>query len=217
MVQDGLDGLVEQFQTEAFHQLADAPLTGAAGGNLGVQVANNAVRHAGIETQQVFDFLVEHAGLVELQAGHEQAFLEDIRGIEDVAGVLLPEIEPVLLDGRIAHQFTAGEDGRDGQHVQRMRRGPVGIAGQQQVAGLQVLFADELDSLHQAVVIPAREDGQAGRLRQHSAFPVINTEAEIAQFVDHRAVRGAHEVAFHLARGGEQVVVDDLYCDGIKP
>ncbi len=122
----------------------------------------------------------------------------------------------MLFDGGVTHQLAAGEDRRDGQYVQRVGRRPVGIAGQEQVAGLHGVGADEFNGLLQAVIIAAGEDGQAGRFGQHAAVFVVYAEAEVPHFVDDRAVGGAHEVAFHLARGGEQKIVDDLGGDGVQ-
>ncbi len=92
MVENGLYRLVEGLQPETFNKGGDAALPGAAGGDLGVQVADDAFRQTGVKAKQVLDFLVEHAGLVKLEAGHQQAFLEDVDRIEDVTGILLAEI-----------------------------------------------------------------------------------------------------------------------------
>ena len=135
MVKDFLRGLEEGSQTVTLDEADHAAFARAAGGHLSVQVADDAFWHAAVEAQQVDDFLVENATFVQLHGGQDQAFLKDIDGIQDVAGVLLPHIEPVLFDGGITDQLTASEDGRNGQHIQRMSGGPVRIIGEDQIAG----------------------------------------------------------------------------------
>ena len=80
---------------------------------------------------------------------------------------------------------------------------------------MDIVIAEEFDHFVQPVIITAGKHGQARRLGQQPAFPVIQAEAEIMHLVYQGAVGGAHQVAVHLARRRQQVIVYYFYRDGI--
>ena len=108
------------------------------------------------------------------------------------------------------------EDGGEGQHIHRMSGRPVGVGSEDEVTGFEVFDADEFHGFLESVVIAAGEDGQAGCFGQQAAVLVINAEAKVADFIDDGGIGGAHEVAFHLPRRREVIIMYDLDGDRIQ-
>ena len=215
VVEDLVDCGLERLDAELLDELLHAPLAGPARRDLRVDVADHAIRHSAVEPDQVLEVGVEDAFLVDLRAGEHEPLLEDRRGVEDVAGILLAEVEPVDLHRGEAHQPVLVEDRRRREDVERVVRAPVRVVEEDEVAGVDVVLAQVLDHLVQRVVVAAREHGEPRRLGHHPQLAVVEREAEVVDLVDDRVVRRPDEVPVHLPRAREQVVVDDLDGDRI--
>ena len=119
---------------DAVQQLREPALAGADGGDLGVQVADARVRHAGVEPQQV-EPLADG-----LAPGHDagwpeaQPLLVDVRGAHDRAGVDGADVVPVRARGAEADQLAAEEDRPDHRHVMQVRSLHVAVVHNEDIA-----------------------------------------------------------------------------------
>ena len=79
-------GEFEGFEPVALDQLDHAVGTDAGGGDLGIHVANDEIRHADIVAHDLPDHLVLHATVVDLDRLELQPFGIGVDRLDDAAG-----------------------------------------------------------------------------------------------------------------------------------
>ena len=110
MPENTFHGRVEGLPAKFLKNLYQPLVAGPCGCDLGIQIAQYRLWHAGVETDELQDLFVRLTFLVNLRTRKNQAFLMHVGGVEHVAGVLGTEIHPVRADARV------------GERLGRMRR-----------------------------------------------------------------------------------------------
>ncbi len=185
----------------------EAPLAGLHRGDLGAEVAHRALGQPHVVLDDRNQFLVDHALAVHLHDRHLQAFGEDVGGgaVERAA-----DVRPMRHAAGERHQLALPEH-RDGErHVVEMAAGDVGVVGQQDVAGIEVLDAVMLELGLHRVAHAADEHRQAEPDRDGVALRVEQPDGEVERLVDDHVVGGAHQVGLHLLGRGDETVAHDF-------
>ena len=141
-----------------------------------------------------------------------QAFGINVGGhaVEDAANVL-----PVRHAGGKRNDLALVKN-RDGKRqVVQVGTSDVGVVGQQNVAGVDVVQPPMVDLGLDHVAHAADEHGQPQANRQGLALPVEQTHGEVQGFVNDHVVGRAHQHRLHLFGGRNQAVAHQLHRHGV--
>ena len=82
---------------------------------------------------------------------------------------------------------------------------PVGIIEKNDIAGLEVLFADVLHALAYRMVVGAEEEGQARSLGDQLELTTVDRDTKVENFVDDGVECRSNEGVPHLPGSREQI------------
>ena len=158
------------------------------------------------------ELLVRHALAIDLHDRHLQAFGVDVGGgaVERAA-----DVRPMRHAAGERHHLAVVEDRHRECHVIEMAAGDVGVVGQQDVAGIEILHAVVIELGLHGVAHAADEHRQAEPDRHRIALRVEQPDGEIERLVDDHVVGGAHQVGLHLLGRGDETVAHDFGGDRI--
>ena len=187
--------------------LEEAPLAGLDRRDLGAEVAHRALGQAHVGLDDRDQLLVRHALAIDLHDRHLQAFGVDVgRGAVERAA----DVGPVRHAAGERHHLAVVEDRHGEGHVVEVAAGDVGVVGEQDVAGIEVLDAVVRELGLHRVAHAADEHRQAEPDRDRVALRVEQADGEIERLVDDHVVGGAHQVGLHLLGRGDETVAHDF-------
>ncbi len=96
-----------------------------------------------------------------------------------------------------------------------MAAGDVGVIGQKNVAGFDILPAEMFQLGPDGFCHAADEGGQSETDRNRLRVRGEQPDGEIQRLVDDHVVGGAHQIGLHLFRDGHHAVADDFDQNGI--
>ena len=240
VVEEGGLVLVDDGPAVAVDHLLEAALAGAAGGDLGGEVAAALVGRAGVAAEEGDDLLVDLAGADELERRDDEALLEELGRAGEGAGGHAADVGVVCAVGDEADEGLAaggvcpsicgtgrpfdrlranvhpslrgGEDGGDEGDVVEVGAAEVGVVEGDDVAGveLEALEGGGDGSGHGAEV-----DGDVGGLRDHVAVWVKEGAGVVLALLDVGGEAGAAKGDAHLLGDGGEEVLEDLEGYGV--
>ena len=210
-VEDRLEARLDRVAAEALEQLGHAAGAHQAGLHLAVEIGGEHVGHAGVAPDDGEHRLVAHAGAVELDRRHGEAFLEHRRrGAGHRAGHAPADVVVVTEGLDVGDDFALMEN-RHGRaqvgQVPDRAFGQVGVVHQEHVAGLHGL---RREIAHHGV-----GHGGIGTAGELAAIAVEQADAVVVRFADHRRARGALDRVFDLRLDGIERAFDDLQDDRV--
>ena len=210
--QDLLDRPGHGVAAELGDDLDQAALTGAQTGDLGVHVTDDQLGHAAVEADQLDDLTVEHAALEHLRAGEQDPLLVHVGRVQHVAGILGAEVHPMGAHADEPQQrVVAVEHRSEHRRVIGVGSVPVRVVQQHHITTTQLTQPDVLHPLAQRIIIRPQEAGESGRFRQQAEAIVVDGDAEVEDFVDHRVERRADQRRPHLLRRRHQIAAHHLH------
>ena len=156
--------------------------------------------------------VVDHAAVVQFHDRDLQAFGIDVRGH---AAERAADVEPMRHAAGEADQGSLVEDRQRQRDVIEVAAGEIGVVGDVDVAGLDVLLAEMLDLRLHGLRHAADEHRQADADRNRLALGGEQAGGEIERLVDDDVVGGAHEVGLHFLSHRDDAVAHDLGDDRI--
>jgi len=197
-------------------ELGDAPLAGAAAGDLRAQIAQRGARVAHVGGQDVEDRRDGLAGVHQLHRRQDQALGEDLRVVRCLgAGDLAADVD-VVRDGRGDRDEIAPDEDRAEQHdVGRVRAALVGIVGDVDVAGLPAGQRVRRDHVPEGGRHDAELGGDGARLRQHLALRSEEAAGIVVHVPDDRGIGGAPQRHRHLLGDADQRLLEDVAVDRV--
>ena len=196
--------------------LDQAALAGAAGRDLGPQVADHLDRLARVLLEDADHARVLAAGLVELEQGQPQPLLVDLGRVHGDR----PRREPADVDvvrhrRGVPLELALVEDRLDHVEVRQVLAAEaVRIVGDEHVAGLDVLAEVLAHVPHDRRERPEL-DGEGQTLRDELALAVAERRRVVHRVADDGRVGAAHHDERHLVGHRRERVLDHLEGDGI--
>ena len=215
MVADCVHRLEQRVDPVLLGDLSETHVSRVNCRDLCLQVADRALGEAAVEPDDVEDVAPFNAPLVDPDRGEEDALLRHVRRVENVACVLLFEIEQVDPAGRETDQRARRIDRAKHEDIERVRRRPIRVIEHEHVTARHVLSADELNRPLHAELVRAREDRDPWGFSDGVAVRVVQTDTVVVDLIDDGVVRGTTQIAGHLLRRREHAVPDDLGGDRV--
>ena len=197
-------------ETEAGDDRLQTLLAGAAGGDLGVHVADQRVAEPAVAAEEVDQVLARLVAGDDLGRSPADALLVDVGRVHRHAGVLAADVEPVRAGGGEADQLAVDEDRAEDRGVVEVRALQVGVVHVEDVARLVDVDAERLGGELDADLEVAHEQGHAGGLTEDVGVLVEEGDGAVEPFVDDGGVGRAEEGRVHVLGAGQEEVADDL-------
>src|SRR5262249_49108819 len=216
-VPDRLNAVVDGTAPIARDELAEAAHAELATGDLRAQIAQSSLGKAQIVVDDLPERVVALASVVDLERAQLQSFLIDLRGLDRAEPLAhAADVDPMGAAGGERHHLACVEAGRVDHDIVEMLPAHETVVHDDDVAWREAAEAIALDAVLHRDAEVGEEDRQAALvLRDHSAFAIDQTAAEVAHLVDHHVVGGLAQCARHLVGIGIDGVAHDLDGDGI--
>ena len=196
----------------ALDQLEVAPLAGRDRHDLRAQVAERLLGQAHVHGDDVDQLLVDLAAAAVLHDGDLDPLGVDVgRDRAERAA----HVEPVRHAAGEADQLPLVEDRHGEGEVVEVAAGRVGVVGDEDVAGVDVLVAVVLDLRAHRLGHAADEHRQAKPDRERLALLREQADGEVQRLVDDEVVGGPRQVGLHLLGDRDEASADDLDRDGV--
>jgi hypothetical protein len=151
---------------------------------------------------------------VDLHDRHLQAFGKDVgRGAVERAA----DVGPMRHAAGESHHLAIVKDRHGEGHVVEVAAGDIGIVGQEDVAGVEVLDAVMGELGFHRIAHAADEHRQSEPDRNGIALCIEQADGEIERLVDDHVVGGAHQIGLHLFGCGDETIAHDFRRHRIRP
>ena len=209
LLEDVTDRLFERREPVTLDNRGEAPLAGAARGDLRAEIAEYSIRHPCVVGDQSVDRRNRLTGSVEAQLTDAKTLLVDLREPGGPrTGDCATHVDHVPANHREGDETAVDEDGRVGGDVVDVRPDGERIVADVHIARLERIQADELEPIADDLAHVGEEHRQTGCAGEDTTRRIDESDTDVLDLMDARAVSRALDIGHHLVAGGDEAMAD---------